>query len=46
MWNKAYAIDNKVKVSIIVPVYNVEKYVNMCMDSLINQKLKEIEIMY
>lgn len=32
------------KISIIVPVYNVEKYLPECMDSLINQTLKEIEI--
>ena len=33
---------NMIKVSIIVPVYNVEKYINKCLDSLINQTLKEI----
>ena len=32
------------KVSIIVPVYNVEKYLEECLDSLVNQTLKEIEI--
>ena len=32
------------KVSIVVPVYNVEKYLAKCLDSLINQTLKEIEI--
>ncbi|MBR5296019.1 MAG: glycosyltransferase family 2 protein, partial [Clostridia bacterium] len=32
------------KVSIIVPVYNVEKYLERCLDSLRNQSLKEIEI--
>jgi glycosyltransferase involved in cell wall biosynthesis len=35
---------NKPKVSIIVPVYNVEKYFARCMDSLMNQTMKEIEI--
>lgn len=35
---------NNVKVSIIVPVYNMEKYLKKCVDSLINQKLNEIEI--
>ena len=33
-----------VKVSIIVPVYNVEKYLSTCLDSLINQTLTDIEI--
>lgn len=32
------------KVSVIVPVYNVEKYIEKCLNSLVNQTLKEIEI--
>lgn len=32
------------KVSIIVPVYNTEKYLRRCLDSLVNQTLKDIEI--
>lgn len=32
------------KVSIIVPVYNVEKYLPKCLDSLVNQTFKDIEI--
>ena len=32
------------KVSILVPVYNVERYLRECLDSLINQTLKDIEI--
>ena len=32
------------KVSVIVPVYNVEKYLKKCLDSLVNQTLKDIEI--
>lgn len=32
------------KVSVIVPVYNVENYLARCLDSLVNQTLNEIEI--
>lgn len=32
------------KVSIIVPVYKVEKYLKRCVDSLVGQTLKDIEI--
>lgn len=31
-------------ISIIVPVYNVEKYIRRCVDSIINQSYKNIEI--
>jgi glycosyltransferase involved in cell wall biosynthesis len=33
-----------IKVSIIVPCYMVEKYLDRCMESVVNQSLKEIEI--
>ena len=32
------------KVSVIIPVYNVEKYLHQCLDSVVNQTLREIEI--
>lgn len=35
---------SKDKVSIIVPIYNVERYLNRCVDSLINQTYKNLEI--
>ncbi|OLR59241.1 hypothetical protein BHF70_06150 [Anaerostipes sp. 494a] len=34
----------KVKVSVIVPVYNVEDYLERCLNSLVRQTLEEIEI--
>ena len=34
----------EIKVSIIVPVYNVEKYLDRCIQSLVNQSLNNIEI--
>ena len=33
------------KISVIVPVYNVENYLEKCLNSLVNQTLKEIEIL-
>lgn len=33
-----------IKVSVIVPAYNVENYIEACLDSIVNQTLKEIEI--
>lgn len=35
---------NTPKISVIIPVYNVEKYLRQCLDSIVNQTLQEIEI--
>ena len=32
------------KISVIIPVYNTEKYLHQCLDSVVNQTLKELEI--
>ena len=37
-------MEKKYAVSVIVPVYNVEKYIKECLDSLVNQTLQNIEI--
>ena len=34
----------KPKVSVVVPIYNAEKYLRQCLDSIISQTLREIEI--
>ena len=39
---KKYTKD--IKVSVIIPVYNTEKYLSQCLESVINQTLKDIEI--
>ena len=33
-----------IKVSIIVPFYNVENYIEKCLQSLVNQTLEDVEI--
>lgn len=37
-------MDNKIKVSIVIPVYNTEKYLKQCLDSVLMQGLDNIEI--
>lgn len=37
-------MESNIKVSVVIPVYNVEKYLEKCLDTIINQTLKEIEI--
>ena len=32
------------KVSVIIPVYNVQEYLKECLESIINQTYKKIEI--
>ena len=33
-----------IKVSVIIPVYNAEKYLRQCLDSVLGQSLKELEV--
>ena len=33
-----------VKVSVIIPVYNMEEYLKKCLDSVLAQTIKEIEV--
>lgn len=37
-------MNKTVKLSIVIPVYNVEKYICQCLDSLINQSFQDFEI--
>ena len=42
---KKMQVNNEnIKVSVIIPVYNVEDYIERQIESIINQSLKEIEI--
>jgi len=34
------------KISIVVPVYNVEKYIEECVDSLLNQNYQDFEVIF
>lgn len=43
---KRHGKNNKVKITIIIPVYKVEKYIEDCILSIINQSLQEIEIIF
>ncbi len=37
-------MNNEPKISVIIPVYNVEKYLKKCLDSVISQTYKNLEI--
>lgn len=37
-------MNSQIKVSVVVPVYNREKYLKQCVDSIVAQTLREIEI--
>ena len=34
-----------IKVSVVIPVYNMETYIEECLDSIFSQTLKEIEVL-
>ena len=36
----------KHKISVIIPVYNVDMYIEKCLDSIINQTYKNLEIKF
>ena len=36
----------EVKVSVCIPVFNMEKYIEDCIISLVNQTLQEIELIF
>ena len=33
------------KVSVVIPVYNAEQYLGECLDSVLGQTLKDIEVL-
>lgn len=39
-------VNMKYKVSVIVPVYNVEKFIERCVESLMEQTLQEVEFIF
>ncbi|MCD8184203.1 MAG: glycosyltransferase [Bacteroides sp.] len=37
-------MNNKITVSVIIPVYNATSYIHKCLDSLLNQSIENYEI--
>lgn len=44
IWAIITTLGDKMKISIIVPIYKVEKYIRQCVDSIISQIYSELEI--
>ena len=38
-------MEEKILISVIVPVYNVEKYLKRCIESILRQTFKEFELL-
>ena len=36
--------DEKIKISIVIPVYNCERYLDNCLNSIINQTYTDFEV--
>ena len=36
----------EINVSVIIPVYNVEEYIEQCVNSLINQDIRKVEFIF
>ena len=39
-------LEREIKISVIIPVYNVEKYLKKCIDSILNQTFQDFEIIF
>lgn len=44
VFKRIYKYENLIKISIILPIFNDEKYLSQCLKSILNQSLKNIEI--
>jgi len=39
-------LDDSLKISVIIPIYNVEQYIEECIYSVLNQTLKDLEVIF
>ena len=42
VWN----MNKEIKVSVLIPVYNVKRFLPKCFDALVNQTYKNLEIIF
>lgn len=44
IYNEHYKEEDRIKVSVVIPVYNTEQYIKRSVDSVLNQTFKELEV--
>ena len=45
IWKEVYYMSEDILVTVVIPVYNVENYINRCIKSIVNQTYSNLEIL-
>ena len=44
MVKENYTMDNRPKISVIIPIYNTAEYLPRCLDSILDNSYKNVEV--